>query len=135
MTSEGGGQPPMHYFVWLLMLQPAQKDLWPGFGPNSIGNAIITLYSNSARRYFGVLVSESLCLLVKITQNDKEFFALLMNLVTTVASGRNFVGLIHFTTAEKSNETIKNATVFQNSTKKITKATKLCIFCCIPLHN
>ena len=52
--------------------------LWPVFGPNSIGNAnknsFITLYSNSVRRYGGVLVSESLCLLVKITQSDEVFF-------------------------------------------------------------
>ena len=113
--------------------------LWPVFGPSSIGNAnknsFITLYSNSVRRYGGVLVSESLCLLVKITQSDEVFFALLMNLVATVALARNFVGLLHSTIAERSNETIKPATVFQNSTEKITKATKLCGFCCIPLHN
>ena len=58
-----------------------------------------------------------------------------MNLVATVALARNFVGLLHSTIAEKSNETIKLAIVFQNSTEKITKATKLCVFCCIPLHN
>ena len=58
-----------------------------------------------------------------------------MNLVATVALAGNFVGLLHCTIAERSNETIKPATVFQNSTEKITKATKLCVFCCIPLHN
>ena len=58
-----------------------------------------------------------------------------MNLLATVALARNLVGLLHSTIGEKSNETIKPATVFQNSTEKITKATKLCRFCCIPLHN
>ena len=87
------------------------------------------------RHYGGVLVSGSLCLLVKITQSDEVFFALLMNLVATVALTRNFVGILHSTIAEKSNETIKPAVVFQNTTEKITKATKLCVFCCIPLHN
>ena len=51
------------------------------------------------------------------------FNALLVNLVATVALARNLVGLLHSTIAEKSNETIKPATVFQNSTEKITKAT------------
>ena len=58
-----------------------------------------------------------------------------MNLVATVALARNLVDLLHSTIAEKSNETIKPATVLQNSTEKITKVTKLCGFCCIPLHN
>ena len=89
--------------------------LWPVFGPNSIGNAnknsFITLYSNSVRRYSGVLVSESLCLLVKITQSDEVFFAFLIDLVATVALARKFVGLLHSTIAERSNETIKPATL------------------------
>ena len=113
--------------------------LWPVFGPNSISNAnknsFITLYSNSVRRYDGVLVSESLCLLIKIIQSDEVFFCASNELVATVALARNFVGILHCTIAERSNETIKPATVFQNSTEKITKATKLCVFCCIPLHN
>ena len=55
---------------------------------------------------------------------------LLMNLVATVAlPGRNLVGLLHPTIAEKSNKTIKPDNVYQNSTEKITKATKLCVFC------
>ena len=87
------------------------------------------------RRYGGVLVSESLCLLVKITQIDEVFLRFLVNLVATVALAGNFVGLLHSTIAERSNETIKPAIVFQNSTEKITKATKLCVFCCISLHN
>ena len=43
-----------------------------------------------------------------------------MNLVATVALARNLVGLLHSTIAdhEKSNETIKPVTVFQNSTEK-----------------
>ena len=48
-----------------------------------------------------------------------------MNLVVTVALARNLVGLLHSTIAEKSNKTIKSATVFQNSTNKIIKAIKL----------
>ena len=44
-----------------------------------------------------------------------------MNLVATVALVRNFVGLLHSTIAERSNETIKPATVFQNSTEKLQK--------------
>ena len=55
-----------------------------------------------------------------------------MNLVATVALARNLADLLHSIIAVKSNEKIKPATVFQNSTEKIIKATKLCIFCCIP---
>ena len=64
-----------------------------------------------------------------------RYFCASNELVATVALARNFVGLLHSTVAERSNETIKPATVFQNSTEKITKATKLCVFCCFPLHN
>ena len=72
------------------------------------------------RHYGGDLVSESLCLLVKITRYS---FVLLMNLVATVAlPGRNLVGLLHPTIAEKSNKTIKPDNVYQNNTEKITKA-------------
>ena len=49
------------------------------------------------------------------------FNALLMNLVAT---GINLVGLLHSTIAEKSNETIKSTTVFQNSTKKLQRPQK-----------
>ena len=49
------------------------------------------------------------------------FYELLMNLVATVALARNLVGLLHSTIAEKSNETIKPATVFQNNTKKLQR--------------
>ena len=44
-----------------------------------------------------------------------------MNLLATVALARNLVGLLHSTIGEKSNETIKPATVFQNSTKKLQR--------------
>ena len=47
-----------------------------------------------------------------------------MNLEATVALARNLVVLLHSTIAEKSNETIKPATVFQNSTEKSYKGHK-----------
>ena len=51
----------------------------------------------------------------------RYFFALLMNLVATVALAGKFVGLLHSTIAERSNETIKPATVFQIAPKKLQK--------------
>ena len=80
----------------------------------------ITLYSNSLRYYSGALVSGSLCLLIKITQSNEVqcFYTLLVNLVSTVALARHLIGLLHSNITEKSNKTIKPATVFQNSTKK-----------------
>ena len=58
-----------------------------------------------------------------------------MNLIVTVALVGNLVGLLHSDGAGKSNESTRLAVLFQNSIKKITKATELCAFCYIPLHN
>ena len=45
----------------------------------------------------------------------------LVNLMVTVALVRSFVGLLHSDGAEKFNETIKLAILFQNSIKKLQK--------------
>ena len=58
----------------------------------------------------------------------KYFYALLLNLVATMALKRNWVGLLHSTITEKSNETIKPAIVFQNSTKKLQRPQNY-VFC------
>ena len=55
--------------------------------------------------------------------------------MVTVALVRNLVGLLHSDGAGKSNELTRLAVLFQNSIKKITKATELRAFCYIPLHN
>ena len=55
--------------------------------------------------------------------------------MVTVALVRNLVGLLHSDSAGKSNESTRLAVLFQNSIKKITKATELRAFCYIPLHN
>ena len=47
------------------------------------------------------------------------FYALLVILVSIGALARHLIGLLHSTITEKSNETIKRVTVFQNSTKKL----------------
>ena len=47
-----------------------------------------------------------------------------MNLIVTVALVRNLVGLLHSDGAEKSNESIKLAVLFQN-TRKIKKLQRL----------
>ena len=41
--------------------------------------------------------------------------------MVTVALVRNLVGVLHSNSAEKSNETIKFAVLFQNSIKKIQR--------------
>ena len=45
--------------------------------------------------------------------------------MVTVALVRNLVGLLHSDGAGKSNESTRLAVLFQNSIKKITKATEL----------
>ena len=56
--------------------------------------------------------------------------------MVTVALVGNLVGLLHSDGARKSSESTRLAAVlFQNSIKKITKATELRAFCYIPLHN
>ena len=57
----------------------------------------------------------------------------LVNLVATVALARNLVGLLHSNSAEKSNKTVKPATVLQYSTENYTSY-KPTVFYRIPLH-
>ena len=71
------------------------------------------------RLYGGALVSGSLCLLTKITQGNKLLLWASNEFGGYSGIGKKFSCLLHSTIAEKSNETIKPATVFQNSTKKL----------------
>ena len=87
------------------------------------------------RRCGGTLISRRLCLPVKITKSSGVFLSLLVNLMVTVALVGNLVGLLHSDGAVKSSESTRLAVLFQNSIKKITKATELRAFCYIPLHN
>ena len=45
----------------------------------------------------------------------------LVNLMVTVVLVRNLVSLLHFDSAEKSNETLKLGILFQNSIKKLQR--------------
>ena len=47
------------------------------------------------------------------------FYTLLVNLVVTVALEKNLFGLLHSSSAEKSNETIKSV-LFQNNTNYLS---------------
>ena len=92
--------------------------LWPIFGPDSIGNALKTVSLHSTaivvRHYGGTLVSESLCLLIKITQSDEICLCTSSEFGGYSGIGKKFSWP---TIAEKSKRTSKPATVFQNSTK------------------
>ena len=60
----------------------------------------------------------------------------LLNLVATVALARNLVGLLHSNSAEKSNKTVKPATVLQNSTEKLYQLQTYCLLShSVTLHN
>ena len=87
------------------------------------------------RRCGGTLISGRLCLPVKLQKVVECFKAFLVNLMVTVALVGNLVGLLHSDGAGKSNELTRLTVLFQNSIKKITKATELRAFCYIPLHN
>ena len=88
--------------------------LWLIFVPGFIGNAIKQFHQQWCevlRSYFSLW--KPICLLVKITHSDEIFYVFLVNLVATVALARNLVGLLHSNSAEKSNKTVKPATVLQ----------------------
>ena len=126
------GNVPTYKLSYLATRLTVMYDfLWSVFGPDSIGNAIKTVSLHSTAIVWGVMVCLSLWkplpIFIKITQSGWYFYALLMNLVATVALVRNLVGLLQSTIIENSNKTIKLATVFQNSTENYKGHKTMCV--------